>query len=1002
MGWLDKIASRLATELDEGPLDSDDRVTLELARAYLDRGDVAEARARLSALRDKHPRVAEVLVCAGDIAKAAGDLDGAVVLYGKAADAEPSRATPWLALAQALLPLQRFEPALDAARRATALADNIVDAEVRRVLRGEAHAVRGRVALAQGRYETARREFDRAMGLGITDQRLVADHGRAMVHLDRQEGARWLLHTARAADASADLVLEAALVQPAPEVTAKLIGDFLSRSPDVTAAQWHRLRARWALSLAKSAERARAVELLDLFKLSDETVPRAARVDVAEAFAALEQYTHACQWAELSEPSPSGTPDDAAAAVEPHQQFAWALGACNAEALRGAGVRLRQSAPALAAQVEAALADPPDVEAVCALVLAAPTEAARACWSARLRPTVSEETTALALLQSLEQIVTPLALQPDFAITLSRTREALHRPLIVAVMGEFNAGKSSLVNALVQTPLAPVGVKPTTATLNVFRHGVGGAHVIYRSGKRRRLETSQVAPFLSTLAEEDAESIEAVEIFLPHAPLQEFEWVDTPGLNAPRLAHERLTKQFMSTADVAVWVLAAQQAGKATEVEVLSELGASHTPILAVLNKTDQLDPDDLPVVHQAVVQAIGAHVFAVINATLKQPPQAQAAASALMEALALFCKSRMFTLKQRAALVSLRTLIARVRDEMAAHAPRDESLELEQQAWLAVATQSFAAAQSVAAAFNTSLPQVIADVALGLHEAVTAGDAVTEESVIQSVTRQVQSLCEPLLSQLSTMPAPVQQHFRTAVQCYLAQIRGRLEGGLAAQAIATSSSSPAGRRRFIEQALPDPDRFLLLPWRSSLESLLADQKAETAQRKRALAAAQALHRSDSLNPSLNSRCGLNRHGKPWSRNCNWKPHHLVRRSRHLERVGRHRGCSSSDCDQTFLPLHSAPVLCPSKLVAIALKAACARAKPHHGAFRDEARTLRIGGNERTQHFAVPGKRVTNVERGMKCKVPARFSAQAQALETSVDLFSAAGSGLLDDSEGTN
>src|SRR6185436_3202358 len=40
------------------------------------------------------------------------------------------------------------------------------------------------------------------------------------------------------------------------------------------------------------------------------------------------------------------------------------------------------------------------------------------------------------------------------------------RPLRVAIVGEFNAGKSTFINALLGEDVAPTGVLPTTATLH--------------------------------------------------------------------------------------------------------------------------------------------------------------------------------------------------------------------------------------------------------------------------------------------------------------------------------------------------------------------------------------------------------------------------------------------------------------------------------------------------------------------------------------------------------
>src|SRR5207248_1871544 len=52
-----------------------------------------------------------------------------------------------------------------------------------------------------------------------------------------------------------------------------------------------------------------------------------------------------------------------------------------------------------------------------------------------------------------------------------RLVETIDRPLLVTVMGEFNSGKSTFVNALLGEEVAPMGITPTTATINVLKYG---------------------------------------------------------------------------------------------------------------------------------------------------------------------------------------------------------------------------------------------------------------------------------------------------------------------------------------------------------------------------------------------------------------------------------------------------------------------------------------------------------------------------------------------------
>jgi hypothetical protein len=70
-----------------------------------------------------------------------------------------------------------------------------------------------------------------------------------------------------------------------------------------------------------------------------------------------------------------------------------------------------------------------------------------------------------------------------------RLAETLDRPLLVTVMGEFNSGKSTFVNALLGEEVAPMGITPTTATINVLKYGAErkGAWSTRMTPPRRRL-----------------------------------------------------------------------------------------------------------------------------------------------------------------------------------------------------------------------------------------------------------------------------------------------------------------------------------------------------------------------------------------------------------------------------------------------------------------------------------------------------------------------------------
>lgn len=170
-------------------------------------------------------------------------------------------------------------------------------------------------------------------------------------------------------------------------------------------------------------------------------------------------------------------------------------------------------------------------------------------------------------------------------------RERLARPLTIAIMGEFSAGKSTFVNALLGEAVAPMGVLPTTTTINVFRRGTaGGARVHYRDGRIGMIAPNEVQTFLHSLDDTEAQRIRHVEIERRGERMGDAAVVDTPGLNALDEFHELVAREFLDEADAVVWVFSATRSGAATEVGMLAELRESGRQVLGVLNKVDTLD----------------------------------------------------------------------------------------------------------------------------------------------------------------------------------------------------------------------------------------------------------------------------------------------------------------------------------------------------------------------------------------------------------------------------
>ncbi|MBL8743441.1 MAG: dynamin family protein, partial [Myxococcales bacterium] len=218
-------------------------------------------------------------------------------------------------------------------------------------------------------------------------------------------------------------------------------------------------------------------------------------------------------------------------------------------------------------------------EALSTSVFAELTAGARAVWPQVLGE-LSEAARELADTQTLIRIE-GLGLE-------------LERPVVVAIVGEFNAGKSTFINAFLGVDAAPTGILPTTATLHRVAWAADSfARVILRGTQDRVVPHEKLKSTLSQLQTEGAE-IDRVQIYAPIERLRWVEILDTPGFNAPDPTHAKAAMSAFDEAHAVVWLLDATGPLKATEAAILKEVQARGLPIVVLLNKLDRLGEADL------------------------------------------------------------------------------------------------------------------------------------------------------------------------------------------------------------------------------------------------------------------------------------------------------------------------------------------------------------------------------------------------------------------------
>jgi small GTP-binding protein len=145
--------------------------------------------------------------------------------------------------------------------------------------------------------------------------------------------------------------------------------------------------------------------------------------------------------------------------------------------------------------------------------------------------------------------------------TLGESIRQLDELFLLVIVGEYNAGKSAFINALLGEKVLKEGVTPTTAQINLLHYGPTSDRVILDEN--------------------------TLSISLPVEWLSEISIVDTPGTNAIIRSHETITSEFVPRSDLVLFITSADRPFTESERLFLERIRSWGKKVVIVINKID-------------------------------------------------------------------------------------------------------------------------------------------------------------------------------------------------------------------------------------------------------------------------------------------------------------------------------------------------------------------------------------------------------------------------------
>jgi GTP-binding protein EngB required for normal cell division len=233
---------------------------------------------------------------------------------------------------------------------------------------------------------------------------------------------------------------------------------------------------------------------------------------------------------------------------------------------------------------------------------------------------LEQKSNDLELLSRIEEVVDHRGLVEFRTVVASILDRAEDRTFEIALFGRVSSGKSSLLNAILEADVLPVGVTPITAVPTRIAYGEQPSmRVSFAEGPAKTLEVARLAEFATEQQNPgNAKHVTRISVVLPASRLRDgVTFVDTPGLGSLATSGAAETLAYLPKCDLGVVLIDAGSTLTTEDLQTILTLQEAAVPANVLLSKADLLGLED----REKIIEYVRQHIRSECNLELDVRP---------------------------------------------------------------------------------------------------------------------------------------------------------------------------------------------------------------------------------------------------------------------------------------------------------------------------------------------------------------------------------------------